>query len=696
MTTQPRPRTAAGALPWCSGLMLLIATSHVVAGDAVFFRSDRGLTKEKSIRLPDDLANPGTIVWRVPLGPGHATPCVWRERVFLTTYRADPPELATVALDRATGRLLWRQPAPAKEIEPFHSVGSPAAASPACDGEHLYVFFGSFGLLCYDLDGNLVWSKPMGPFQDEFGAASSPVIAGDKILLNQDHDRNNRLVAIDKRTGETVWEVQRDEFARSYATPIIWHAQGQPQVIVPGSLTLTAYSLDKGERLWWVNGLARIVNTTPAVGDDILYMASWSPGGDPDSRLGMERWDEAIGKFDKDGDGGIRKEELPEGNPAIERFFRIDLNQDGKLEKTEWEKHAGVFDRARNQVLAIRPSGAGDLTETHVLWKYTRAVPYVSSPLLLENTLFLVKDGGILTTLDAGTGDQGKQARIPGRGNYYASPVIGDGKCYLASQQGVVSVVSAERDWRVLSSHDFGEAIYATPVIVDGQILVRTDAALYCFAAASPDNQLTERERTEGWRLLFDGKTLAGWQTSDRKPSKTPVEDESLNPHKCGAYMLVHEKVWEDFQLQLDFRVSPGCNSGVFFRTHSLTPKPGRDVGFNGIEIAIDDGQRTGFHATGALYDLVPVTKELTKPTGQWNHLVLTCQGAKVRVEVNGQLASEADFDQWSKPGIRADGTPHKFSETAWKDHPHKGYIGLQDHGAPVWFRNIKARELKP
>src|SRR5947208_14162556 len=103
------------------------------------------------------------------------------------------------------------------------------------------------------------------------------------------------------------------------------------------------------------------------------------------------------------------------------------------------------------------------------------------------------------------------------------------------------------------------------------------------------DNTLTQAERRTGWILLFDGKTLTGWMNSDRSAPRTPVEDGALNPHKAGHYMLVHTQQWENYVLSLDFKISKGCNSGIFVHTASLTPRPGKDVGFNGIEIAIDD-----------------------------------------------------------------------------------------------------------
>ena len=216
-------------------------------------------------------------------------------------------------------------------------------------------------------------------------------------------------------------------------------------------------------------------------------------------------------------------------------------------------------------------------------------------------------------------------------------------------------------------------------------------------AAASPapaaDNELTAKEKADGWLLLFDGKTLDGWMTSSGKPSKTPVDDGCINPHKCGGYMMVHQEKWENFALALDFKISKKCNSGVFVRTGSLEPRPGKDVGFNGIEVAIDDTAGAGFHDTGALYDLVKPTKNAMKPAGEWNHLVVTCDRAKITVELNGEVVTRADLDEFARPNRRPDGSMHKF-DVAYKDHPRKGYVGLQDHGSLCWFKNVKLRPL--
>jgi len=224
-------------------------------------------------------------------------------------------------------------------------------------------------------------------------------------------------------------------------------------------------------------------------------------------------------------------------------------------------------------------------------------------------------------------------------------------------------------------------------------ILILCTMARANVGAANADNTLTEVERAAGWLLLFDGKTTAGWMNSDKTAPRTPVQDASLNPHKAGHYMLVHTQQWENFILSLDFKISKGCNSGIFVRTSSLTPRPGKDVGFNGIEIAIDDTPGAGYHDTGAIYDLVRPLKNAMKPIGEWNHIEITSDKGRLEVVLNGERVTHADLNQFAEPNKRPDGTEHKF-DIAYKNHPQRGYIGLQDHGSPCWFKNIKLKPL--
>src|SRR2546427_512767 len=156
-------------------LCAVASTEALAAGsaEATYFRSAEGVADSGAGPLPDDFSAADALRWRVPLDPGHSTPVLNQGRIFLTGYRADSKELETVALDQKTGQTLWKRAIAAARIEQTHPIGSPATATPACDGQRLFVFFGSYGLVCYDLDGKKIWEKSLGRFQDEYGAGSS-------------------------------------------------------------------------------------------------------------------------------------------------------------------------------------------------------------------------------------------------------------------------------------------------------------------------------------------------------------------------------------------------------------------------------------------------------------------------------------------------------------------------------------------
>ncbi|MFO0947963.1 MAG: DUF1080 domain-containing protein [Planctomycetota bacterium] len=207
----------------------------------------------------------------------------------------------------------------------------------------------------------------------------------------------------------------------------------------------------------------------------------------------------------------------------------------------------------------------------------------------------------------------------------------------------------------------------------------------------SADNELTPEEKAAGWQLLFNGKDHTGWKCNNNKPIATPVEDGALLPFKSGGYLIVNEKQFGDFIFQCDVKMDKEhCNSGIFLRIGNL----GLPV-YTGIEVQIEenDSGNSPYHAFGSIYDLVPVSKDNTKEPGEWNHVQITCKGPEITVEVNGEIVSKMNCDDFNKRGQRPDGSKHKFGK-AIKDMPRKGYLGFQDHGHKVWFKNVKIKEL--
>ncbi|MBM4039506.1 MAG: DUF1080 domain-containing protein [Planctomycetes bacterium] len=192
----------------------------------------------------------------------------------------------------------------------------------------------------------------------------------------------------------------------------------------------------------------------------------------------------------------------------------------------------------------------------------------------------------------------------------------------------------------------------------------------------------------EGAKVLFDGKGLDAW--TQKATGGWTIDAEGALAWQKGCGYIWTKEQFGNFVLDLDFKVSPGCNSGIFIRT----AKTGDPVQ-TGIEIQIHDtvGKAPSKHGCCAIYDIQAPSKNAEKPVGEWNRLAITCNDNKIEVVLNGEKVNEMDLDQWTEPGKNPDGSKNKF-KTAYKDMPRKGHIGFQDHGKAVWYRNIKIKEL--
>ena len=447
------------------------------------FRGDNGFGVDGSKGLPSELAPDKNVVWKSPLPAGTSSPVLTRDRIYITGY--ENKQLVTFAIARASGKILWRRELPQPRAETLHKLNSPASATPATDGgSNVYAFFGDFGLVSYGPDGNERWRVPLGPFSNLHGMAASPILAGDKLIFVSDQDTDSYVLAVHKDTGKQVWKTRRPVVVHGFATPTLFQPEGgEQQLVIPGSYMLASYSVATGEELWTVRGLSWQIKSTGIAHDGTLYMTGWAPGADSGESKPLPPYDEVLAEIDANKDGKIAPEEI---NPSKYKhggsWAAIDLDKDGFLGARDWTFYRARRS-ARNVTMAVRPGKArGDITDTHVVWRNERNVPQVSSPLLYDGMLYVIKDGGIFTSLDPATGKALKMARIPGAlDNYYSSPVAADGKIFLASETGKVSVLKPGAEWEAMAVREFDENIYATPAIDSGRIYLRTAKALYCF-----------------------------------------------------------------------------------------------------------------------------------------------------------------------------------------------------------------------
>jgi len=453
--------------------------NSISAGDWSQFRGMNGSGVVKTTDLPIQFNTEKNLIWRIAAPRGHSSPVLTQNRIFLSGFKEK--QLIVVCLDRANGDVLWQRDVPRKRSQPMHKDNSPASPTPVTDGSNIYAFFSEFGLISFGPKGQERWRLPLGPFNNPLGLGASPILAEGKVLMLCDQENGSFLVAVDQEKGSVAWRVERPEFTRGYATPVLYQSQeNKLQVLVSGSNQLTAYSVENGREIWWVRGLAWQMKTTPVMNKDVLYVHGMSGGGGEGQQEQVDAFLDVLVEWDGDEDQRLSPEEITKMQVRWP-FTRLDLDQSGFVEARDWRIYRARRS-AQNGVLGIRLGGQGDMTDTNLLWRYRKSLPNVPSPLLYEGILYLLKEGGILTALDASTGNVYKQARLKkALGNYYASPVAGDGKIFTLSHQGKLSVIQPGSDWKVLAVNDLGKECSATPAIAEGRLYIRTRDHLYCF-----------------------------------------------------------------------------------------------------------------------------------------------------------------------------------------------------------------------
>lgn len=451
--------------------------SGIAAGDATY---------------PVEFGGGQRLLWKTAVPPGHSSPCVFEQRIFLTA--ATEEQLETLCLDRNSGAVLWRRTLAHAQAEKVHEVNSLATPTPTTDGERVYVYFGSYGLICYDFEGERVWERPLPMPDNMFGTAASPVVAGDLLLFCSDNRENSYLEAIEAATGETRWRRDRPGFGSGWSSPLVWRRGEVDEVVIYGVWWLTGYDLLDGSERWSVPGLTDEPCITPVQGEGMIYVTSYNMKTNPEV-IGLPPFAAILEECDVDGSGTLSREETSinksvlsradadgEGDHPLQIFFRfLDVNQDQQIAADEWPKLVDWVDSFAhaNGLLAIRPGQPGAPAE--VVWQERRGVPECPSPLYYRGRVYLVKNGGIVSCLDAQTGEQKFFARLEAGGPYYASPVAAGGRIYAASARGTITVFGAGDVLEVQAHNELNERLMATPALVDGKIYVRSTEHLFAF-----------------------------------------------------------------------------------------------------------------------------------------------------------------------------------------------------------------------
>ena len=411
-----------------------------------------GIAAGQDLPLNWDVKSGTNILWKRPIpGLGHSSPVVWGDRVFVTTavgegkeaylkvgrYGESPdnPEdfvhhYKVYCLDRETGEIIWEKTAySGKPKVDRHIKSSHANCTPATDGKHLLVFFGSQGLYCYDLDGKLLWTKDLGYLdagafdkpEIKWGFGSSPIIYEDKVIVLCDVNNQSFITALDLATGKDIWRTLRDE-TPTWGTPTVHRSEDRKQVIINGYKHIGSYEVDTGKAIWWMHGGGDIPCPTPVVSNGLVFITN--------------------------------------AHGRMRPIYAIKLEAEGDISLARDEK-----------------------SNQYIPWFYPRRGSYQPTPLVLDDLLYVADNGGILTCYVAETGEEMYRNPIGGDiSSYSASPVAADGKLYISDEYGNIHIVKAGPTYEHLAVNKMDEICMASPAISGKTLFIRARRNLYAIS----------------------------------------------------------------------------------------------------------------------------------------------------------------------------------------------------------------------
>ncbi|MBL8230321.1 MAG: PQQ-like beta-propeller repeat protein [Bryobacterales bacterium] len=282
----------------CALLLLIYLCGGRAVAEWTRFRGPNGTGVSDGKPLPREIGAGKPVVWKTAIPMGKSSPVVTRDRIFLTGH--EDGKLLTFALDRKSGRMLWKREAPGARDEKRHKLNDPASPSPVTDGSNVYVFFAGFGLISYDADGGERWRLALGSFTNFHGMGASPIVADGVVVMICDQDQDAFVVGVDAGTGKRLWRADRPEMVHSFSTPVLYRHDGETEVVIPGSYQMSSYELRTGKLLWKMPGLTYQVKSVPVVEGDVLFFNGWAPGGEPAERLELPDFEQMLREYDQD------------------------------------------------------------------------------------------------------------------------------------------------------------------------------------------------------------------------------------------------------------------------------------------------------------------------------------------------------------------------------------------------------------
>jgi outer membrane protein assembly factor BamB len=406
------------------GLFLFVAAVAIRADNWPSWRGPAGTGVSVEKGLPIHWSPTSGIRWRTPLPDrGNSTPIVWKDRVFLTQATEKDQRRTLICFDRSNGKLLWQSGVTYSEKESTHATNPLCSSSPVTDGERVIAWFGSAGLFCYDLQGKEIWRRDLGKQAHIWGYGSSPVLHENLCLLNFGPGERSFLIAVDKRTGKTIWQVDEPEgnfgndakeWKGSWSTPLVIRSNAREELIAGLPGRVASFEPKSGKPYWTCLGLNPLVYTSPLWGEGVLVLM-----------------------------GGFN-----------------------------------------GSSLAVRPGGNGNVTETHRLWQVPKTKQRIGSGVISGKHIYIVDEPGIASCYELHSGKMIWQERLEGPSREYtcwSSMALGDGKLYVINQGGDTFVLQPSPAFKPIATNPLGETTNASLAISNGEIFARTHQALWCI-----------------------------------------------------------------------------------------------------------------------------------------------------------------------------------------------------------------------
>ncbi len=411
-------------------LTLLIANA-VWADNWPAWRGPEGTGVSTEKNLPTKWSATENVRWRTPLPErGNSTPVVWGNRVFITQAIEKENRRMLMCFDRANGKRLWQSGVTFAEKEATHATNPQCSASPVTDGERVFASFASAGLYCYNFDGKELWHRDLGKQAHIWGNAASPILYGDLCILNFGPGERTFLIALDKKTGKTIWQVnepggdsgetrpgEKPQWTGSWTTPIVIKVSGHDELIMSWPKRVAAYEPQTGKELWTCSGLNPLVYTSPLYADGIVV---------------------CMGGFN-------------------------------------------------GSSLAVNAGGSGDVTETHRLWQHPKTKQRIGSGVVSRGHIYILDDPGVAECIELQTGKVIWEERLKGQGaksDSWSSMVLSGDKLYVVNQSGDTFVLKTNPRFELLSANPLGETTMASLAVSNGEIFIRTYSNLWCIAAS--------------------------------------------------------------------------------------------------------------------------------------------------------------------------------------------------------------------